>query len=78
MGISDIPPCRPYDLLCQMARRATKGAVYGKWAQENLVQVRLCFLSCSSFVMGSVIGSVFSGSQQYEHISLSQPIPYIY
>ena len=39
MGISDIPPCRPYDFLCQVARRATKGAVYGKWAQENLVQV---------------------------------------
>lgn len=41
MGISDIPPCRPYDFLCQLARRATKGAVYGNWAQENLVQVRI-------------------------------------
>lgn len=39
MGISDIPLCRPYDFLCQIARRAAKGAVYGKWAQENLVQV---------------------------------------
>lgn len=40
MGISDIPPCRPYDLLCQVARRAAKGAVYSKWAQENLVQAQ--------------------------------------
>jgi palmitoyl-protein thioesterase len=41
MGISDIPPCRSYDLLCQVARRAAKTAVYSDWAQENLVQVRL-------------------------------------
>ncbi|KAF8891720.1 Alpha/Beta hydrolase protein [Infundibulicybe gibba] len=38
MGISDIPLCRPYDFLCQVARRATKGAVYSSWAQTNLVQ----------------------------------------
>ncbi|PFH52022.1 hypothetical protein AMATHDRAFT_2510 [Amanita thiersii Skay4041] len=40
MGISDLPLCRPYDFLCQLARRATKGAVYGSWAQENLVQAQ--------------------------------------
>ncbi|KAF5346133.1 hypothetical protein D9758_009935 [Tetrapyrgos nigripes] len=40
MGISDIPPCRPYDLLCQVARRATRAGVYGSWAQENLVQAQ--------------------------------------
>ncbi|KAF9467286.1 palmitoyl-protein thioesterase [Collybia nuda] len=40
MGISDIPACRPYDFLCQIARRATKSAVYGTWAQENLVQAQ--------------------------------------
>ncbi|KAF5386174.1 hypothetical protein D9615_002384 [Tricholomella constricta] len=40
MGISDIPACRPYDFLCQVARRATKGAVYSHWAQENLVQAQ--------------------------------------
>jgi len=39
MGISDIPGCRPYDFLCQVARRAAKQAVYGEWAQANLVQV---------------------------------------
>ncbi|KAJ7188495.1 palmitoyl-protein thioesterase [Mycena filopes] len=38
-GISDIPACRPRDFLCQIARRATKSAVYGSWAQENLVQI---------------------------------------
>ena len=39
MGISDIPACNPYDFLCQVARRAAKSAVYGSWAQENLIQV---------------------------------------
>ena len=39
MGISDIPICGQYDLLCQVARRAAKAAVYGSWAQENLIQV---------------------------------------
>ncbi|KAF8070315.1 palmitoyl-protein thioesterase [Lyophyllum atratum] len=40
MGVSDIPPCRPYDFICQVARRTIKGAVYSKWAQENLVQAQ--------------------------------------
>ncbi|KAF8653587.1 hypothetical protein AX16_003865 [Volvariella volvacea WC 439] len=40
MGISDIPLCRPYDLLCQVARRAAKGAVYSSWAQNNLIQAQ--------------------------------------
>ncbi|KAG6862326.1 hypothetical protein C0995_016024 [Termitomyces sp. Mi166 len=40
MGISDIPLCRPYDFLCQVARRAAKNAVYGEWAQTNLVQAQ--------------------------------------
>ncbi|KAJ7287376.1 palmitoyl-protein thioesterase [Mycena rebaudengoi] len=39
-GISDIPVCRPRDFLCQIARRATKSAVYGSWAQANLVQAQ--------------------------------------
>jgi len=40
MGISDIPPCGPYDFLCQVARRVVKSAAYGQWAQENLVQAQ--------------------------------------
>jgi len=40
MGISDIPTCRPYDFLCQIARRAIKSAVYGDWVQTNLVQAQ--------------------------------------
>ncbi|KAF8626861.1 hypothetical protein AX15_004681 [Amanita polypyramis BW_CC] len=40
MGISDVPLCSTYDFLCQVARRAVKGAVYGHWAQENLVQAQ--------------------------------------
>ncbi|KAJ7072548.1 Alpha/Beta hydrolase protein [Mycena amicta] len=37
-GISDIPTCGPRDLLCQVARRAVKGVVYGSWAQSNMAQ----------------------------------------
>ncbi|KAK1229218.1 ATPase with role in protein import into the ER [Marasmius sp. AFHP31] len=40
MGVSDIGTCRPYDLLCQIARRAAKAGVYTEWAQENLVQAQ--------------------------------------
>ncbi|KAF5389369.1 hypothetical protein D9757_004374 [Collybiopsis confluens] len=40
MGISDIPQCRPYDFLCQAARRATRQTVYTPWAQANLVQAQ--------------------------------------
>ncbi|KAJ7078884.1 palmitoyl-protein thioesterase [Mycena belliarum] len=39
-GISDIPACGPRDFLCLIARRAVKGAVYGSWAQENLIQAQ--------------------------------------
>ncbi|KAH6914175.1 palmitoyl-protein thioesterase [Coprinopsis sp. MPI-PUGE-AT-0042] len=40
MGISDIPLCARFDFLCQVARRATKAAVYGDWAQQNLIQAQ--------------------------------------
>ncbi|CAK5281414.1 unnamed protein product [Mycena citricolor] len=40
MGVSDIAACSPRDFLCQIARRAVKGAVYGTWAQNNLVQAQ--------------------------------------
>jgi len=40
MGISDIPLCRPYDFLCQLARRTAKSAVYSSWAQNNLIQAQ--------------------------------------
>jgi len=39
MGISDIPPCKPYDILCNLVRNAARAGVYNEWAQENLVQV---------------------------------------
>ena len=39
MGISDLPVCGSWDVFCQIARRATKRAVYEEWAQTNLVQV---------------------------------------
>lgn len=39
MGISDIPLCRPLDLVCQAARRAARAGVYTEWAQKNLIQV---------------------------------------
>ncbi|KAJ7874705.1 Alpha/Beta hydrolase protein [Mycena olivaceomarginata] len=40
MGISDIPTCGPRDYLCKLARRAVISGVYGRWAQENLVQAQ--------------------------------------
>ncbi|TCD61636.1 hypothetical protein EIP91_008142 [Steccherinum ochraceum] len=40
MGVSDLPLCRPWDLGCQLARRAARGGVYTEWAQKNLVQAQ--------------------------------------
>ncbi|KAF8972912.1 palmitoyl-protein thioesterase [Flammula alnicola] len=40
MGISDIPECKRYDVVCQVARRTAKQAVYGEWAQKNLIQAQ--------------------------------------
>jgi len=40
MGVSDLPLCSPWDVFCQLARRAAKGGVYSEWAQENLVQAQ--------------------------------------
>jgi palmitoyl-protein thioesterase len=40
MGVSDIPPCKPYDLPCNLARNALRAGVYSEWAQQNLVQVK--------------------------------------
>ncbi|KAI9068364.1 alpha/beta-hydrolase [Trametes sanguinea] len=41
MGVSDLPACRgPWDLFCQLARRAARGGVYTDWAQRNLVQAQ--------------------------------------
>ncbi|KAH7926689.1 alpha/beta-hydrolase [Leucogyrophana mollusca] len=58
MGISDLPLCSAYDLLCQIARRAARGGVYSDWAQENLIQAQYfrdpaqltLYLSASSFL----------------------------
>ncbi|KAG1753003.1 Alpha/Beta hydrolase protein [Suillus lakei] len=40
MGVSDLPACNSWDLLCQVARRAANRGVYSEWAQENLVQAQ--------------------------------------
>jgi len=40
MGISDIPGCRPFDVMCQLARRAAIHEVYTEWAQKQLVQAQ--------------------------------------
>jgi len=42
-GVSDIPACRPWDLMCQAARRAARSSVYSHWAQTNIIQVCLSF-----------------------------------
>ncbi|KAI0267048.1 alpha/beta-hydrolase [Gloeopeniophorella convolvens] len=40
MGVADIAACKPYDLLCQLARIAARVGVYSEWAQRNLVQAQ--------------------------------------
>ncbi|KIP10956.1 hypothetical protein PHLGIDRAFT_100544 [Phlebiopsis gigantea 11061_1 CR5-6] len=40
MGVSDLPACKPYDITCQLARRATRNGVYTEWAQANVVQAQ--------------------------------------
>ncbi|KAF9241649.1 Alpha/Beta hydrolase protein [Melanogaster broomeanus] len=58
MGISDLPVCSPFDLLCQVARRAAKAGVYSEWAQDHLVQAQyyrdpeqlLLYMSSGSFL----------------------------
>ncbi|KAH9988458.1 palmitoyl-protein thioesterase, partial [Russula compacta] len=40
MGVSDIPACKPYDILCQVVRNAARAGVYNTWAQQNLVQAQ--------------------------------------
>ncbi|KAG2074543.1 palmitoyl-protein thioesterase [Suillus decipiens] len=40
MGVSDLPSCKPWDLLCQLARQAASRGVYSEWAQENVVQAQ--------------------------------------
>ena len=39
MGISDLPPCKPFDIPCQLAKRAVRGGVYSEWAQSHVVSV---------------------------------------
>ena len=39
MGIADMPACKPYDVLCKVARNVARAGVYNEWAQQNLVQV---------------------------------------
>ncbi|KAH7888637.1 Alpha/Beta hydrolase protein [Phlebopus sp. FC_14] len=58
MGISDLPACGTFDMLCQIARRAAKNGVYSEWAQEHLVQAQyfrdpaqlLLYMSTGSFL----------------------------
>jgi len=58
MGVSDIPPCRRYDFVCQMARSAAKSAVYSHWAQQNIITAQYyrdpanlgAYLSASQFL----------------------------
>ena len=67
MGVSDIPSCRPYDFLCQVARRAVKGAVYSEWAQNNLVQASV--LAPSVLRSNNVSkGAVFPRPQEHGNI----------
>jgi len=69
MGVSDIPPCRKYDFICQMARSAAKSAVYSNWAQKNIVTAQYyrdpanleTYLSASHFL--AYINNEIEGSR---------------
>ncbi|KAG8904485.1 hypothetical protein FRB99_001661 [Tulasnella sp. 403] len=37
MGVSELPACGTYDLLCHLFHRYARGRVYTDWAQANLV-----------------------------------------
>lgn len=37
MGISDLPACKPGDLICRLAQGALRGGIYSDYAQSNLV-----------------------------------------
>jgi palmitoyl-protein thioesterase len=40
MGIASLIPCKSnLDVTCRLAREAAKRGVYGKWAQDKLIQV---------------------------------------
>jgi palmitoyl-protein thioesterase len=40
MGVSDLPTCRPGDVLCQIAHLAARRGVYSSYAQNNIVQAQ--------------------------------------
>jgi palmitoyl-protein thioesterase len=58
MGVSDVADCKPFDVLCQIARRAVRSGVYTSWAQEHLVQVRL-----SALLLAAGANTVFGARQ---------------
>ncbi|KAF8588709.1 alpha/beta-hydrolase [Ramaria rubella] len=37
MGISDLPQCKPFDIMCKLARNAAAAGVYSAWAQNNVI-----------------------------------------
>jgi len=60
MGISDIPGCRKYDVLCEVARTAARRAVYGEWAQSNLIQASGA-ISYSKPLLSIMLGTILPG-----------------
>ncbi|KAM5543147.1 hypothetical protein V8D89_003021 [Ganoderma adspersum] len=58
MGVSDLPLCSRWDIVCHLARRAARGGVYTEWAQHNLIQAQYfrdpdqidAYLNSSSFL----------------------------
>lgn len=39
MGIADLPGCKPFDVMCNLARSAANIGVYSSWAQKNVIPV---------------------------------------
>ncbi|KAF9052293.1 palmitoyl-protein thioesterase [Hymenopellis radicata] len=40
MGVSDMPACSAWDLLCRAARGVALGAAYSAWVQDNIVMAQ--------------------------------------
>jgi len=41
MGVSNSPPCKPFDILCRLVLNGLKQGVYSEWAQNNIIQVSI-------------------------------------
>ena len=82
MGVADIPPCKPFDVLCQIARNAARAGAYNEWAQQNLVQVRALHPSLLNHSKANpspffCTGAVFPRPCAAPEVPRREPLPYL-